>query len=90
LFCSDDQALPVQVQEMMVDRIEQLETTLRLHRAHCTASHSPFLSMPERVVQIVERVCQGPTSMHDENMNHKIVQPLRETDTESFTTSRFL
>lgn len=59
LFCNDDQALPVQVQEMMVNRIEQAEAGLVVGREYCTSGHSPFLSVPEKVVENVSRVCSA-------------------------------
>lgn len=57
LFCSDDQALLVQFQEMMVDRIEQARPGLVVDREYCAASHSPFLSAPNKVADVVSRIC---------------------------------
>lgn len=56
LICDGDQALPPSVQEMMIERIEKAGG-LTVTRYHCEAGHSPFLSMPDRVVEIVDRVC---------------------------------
>jgi len=48
LFCENDKALPLPIQEQMAALLGDC-TTFR-----CTASHSPFLSMPEKVVEAVE------------------------------------
>ena len=53
LFCKEDQALPLPVQEMMVNRIEDAAGELKVDKKYCEAGHSPFLSMPDRVVDIV-------------------------------------
>lgn len=58
LLCEEDEALPGFVQRMMIDRLET-EGGLGKGavRVECLeASHSPFLSMPEKVVELVEKV----------------------------------
>ena len=50
LYCENDEALPLQIQKMMVNGAEvefQTET--------CTAGHSPFLSQPETVLNLIKR-----------------------------------
>lgn len=54
LLCRNDQALPLAVQEMMIDRLEKAQPGLSLRRDYCDAGHSPFLSIPERVVESLE------------------------------------
>lgn len=57
LICDGDEALPPAVQEMMTSRIEEAGG-LAVYRERCDASHSPFLSMPERVVEVVNNICE--------------------------------
>lgn len=59
LFCREDKALPIQVQEMMVDRIEKTEPGLVVDREYNEWSHSPFISVPGKVMAVVERVCEA-------------------------------
>lgn len=54
LFCENDRALPIEVQKGMVDKIRGLGVNIETET--CEASHSPFLSMPERVLQVVEGI----------------------------------
>ena len=54
LVCDGDQALPPFVQEMMIGRVEKQGCKVKVER--CSASHSPFLSMPDRVVAYVNYV----------------------------------
>ena len=49
LLCELDQALPIAVQEMMADVLEEQPVSFR-----CAASHSPFLSVPDKVADAVE------------------------------------
>lgn len=59
LFCEDDRALPLQVQQMMVLQVnEELtkEGDLVIETESCSAGHSPFLSQPNTVLGLVERV----------------------------------
>lgn len=53
LVCEKDNALPAELQRMMVDRIQKegIDVTIE----HCDAGHSPFISMPERVMEVIAR-----------------------------------
>lgn len=62
LFCDDDQALPEPVQAMMVNRIEKDIDGLKIRREHFNAGHSPFLSMPDRVAEVVIKICEAVIS----------------------------
>src|SRR5262245_39434569 len=53
LFCENDQALPIDVQRMMVQMVK--DAGVHVVEETCTSGHSPFLSMPERVLEVVER-----------------------------------
>ncbi|KAJ6441613.1 G-protein coupled receptor [Purpureocillium lavendulum] len=57
ITCEDDQAIPAAVQDGMVDKVEQQGIKVRKYRL--PASHSPFLSMPEKLVDIVVEVTSG-------------------------------
>ncbi|KAE8333383.1 Alpha/beta hydrolase fold-1 [Aspergillus sergii] len=48
LICERDNALPLSAQEAIVNLAGKLKTF------HCDSSHCPFLSMPERVVEVLE------------------------------------
>jgi hypothetical protein len=54
LFCENDQALPIEVQKGMVGKVRALGVNVETET--CGSSHSPFLSMPERVLQAVENI----------------------------------
>ena len=54
LFCENDQALPIFLQKKMV-----AESGAKFVSEECTAGHSPFLSMPEKVVEAVEGIAKG-------------------------------
>lgn len=54
LYCEDDQALPLAVQEMMVK-----QSGLEVQEMRCTAGHSPFLSQPHMFVDSVIKSFQG-------------------------------
>lgn len=49
LFCENDQALPIFIQEGFVK-----DAGVGIGVERCESGHSPFLSMPERVVEVVE------------------------------------
>ena len=51
LFCRNDQALPVFVQERYV-----INPGVEVQTERCASGHSPLLSMPEKVVDVVERL----------------------------------
>jgi hypothetical protein len=50
LYCSGDQGLTLDLQEMMVNG-----TGASFEKESCTASHSPFLSQPQVVLDIVRK-----------------------------------
>ncbi|KAF2496335.1 alpha/beta-hydrolase [Lophium mytilinum] len=54
LFCENDQALPIQIQEMMVGKVEG--TGAIFQKEKCSSGHSPFLSQPEVIVKIVQKL----------------------------------
>ncbi|KAL9615976.1 MAG: hypothetical protein Q9160_009100 [Pyrenula sp. 1 TL-2023] len=54
LFCETDQALPIQVQQMMVQKAE--EAGVSFQKETCTASHSPFLSQPDAILNAVQKI----------------------------------
>ncbi|KAF9880364.1 hypothetical protein CkaCkLH20_02318 [Colletotrichum karsti] len=54
IICDNDKALPSFVQEMMIKNVE--EQGIDVSKFRLPASHSPFLSMPERVADIVMSV----------------------------------
>lgn len=57
LYCTEDQALPYGVQQMMVRNVcKQYGVSFAEH--HLNASHSPFLSMPERVLEVVQQIAE--------------------------------
>ncbi|KAL4894837.1 Alpha/beta hydrolase fold-1 [Aspergillus ambiguus] len=56
LFCDDDQGLPLAVQEKMAGLMEQTAPPANVRTVHLPASHSPFLSMPERTAETIVRV----------------------------------
>ena len=60
LVCENDQALPAFLQRMMIKRIE--EEGCKVNEELCQGSHSPFLSMPEEVGKVVEKVAQAVQS----------------------------
>lgn len=56
LVCREDKALPPQVQEMMIERIEKAELGLIVGREYLPASHTPFISVPERIMAVMMRI----------------------------------
>ncbi|KAF2108866.1 hypothetical protein BDV96DRAFT_530338 [Lophiotrema nucula] len=56
LFCEGDAALPLEVQKMMVEGVKAMGG--KVEEESCEASHSPFLSMPERVLEVVEKAAK--------------------------------
>ena len=59
LLCENDQGLPVEVQKMMFGKIEEAGVKVVTIES-CEGSHSPFLSMPEKVVEVVVRAAEAP------------------------------
>ena len=54
LFCTNDAALDVEIQKMMVARLEK--NGIEVHTETCSSGHSPFPSMPEQVLELVNRM----------------------------------
>ncbi len=54
LLCENDQALPLEVQKMMIQ-----ETGVDIKTESCSAGHSPYLSQPEVVVRLLKKVAGG-------------------------------
>lgn len=54
LICEGDTTLPESAQEMMIGRLRKQGVEVREFR--CGAGHSPFLSMPDKVVEVVLEV----------------------------------
>lgn len=60
LLCTDDRANPVEVQRLVVDRIQQNEKAkLQVTELHC--SHSPFLSRVEETTAFLRRAAGEET-----------------------------
>jgi hypothetical protein len=55
LFCENDQALPLFLQQEMVKKIEE-STGITIEEQTCSAGHSPFLSQPETLLQLVNEI----------------------------------
>jgi len=51
LFCEKDEALPLELQKMMV-----ANSGLDIKTETCSAGHSPFLSQPKTVLHLVEKI----------------------------------
>lgn len=54
LYCENDQALPLSLQEAMVK-----QSGVKVQELRCTAGHSPFLSQPDTFVEMVEEALSG-------------------------------
>ena len=60
LLCTDDRANPVEIQRMVVDRIEEnAKAKLQVTEIHC--SHSPFLSRVEETTAFLRRAAGEET-----------------------------
>jgi len=59
LLRENDQALPVEVQKVMIGRIEEAGVKVGTVESR-EGSHSPFLRMPEKVVEVVVRTAEAP------------------------------
>lgn len=55
LFCEDDQGLPLFLQQEMVKKVEE-STGITIKKQTCNAGHSPFLSQPETLLQLVKKI----------------------------------
>ena len=53
LICENDAVLPVQFQDMLVSNIPGMKSE------RCTAGHSPFLSQPDRTVEVIVKVADA-------------------------------
>ncbi|KAE8318229.1 Alpha/beta hydrolase fold-1 [Aspergillus transmontanensis] len=51
ILCKDDRAIPASAQEMMISNVQSAGASMDVVRI--TASHSPFLSMPESTAELV-------------------------------------
>lgn len=51
ILCKDDRAIPASTQEMMISNVQSAGVSMDVVRI--TASHSPFLSMPESTAELV-------------------------------------
>jgi pimeloyl-ACP methyl ester carboxylesterase len=51
MYCEADQTLPLKLQQMMV-KTADIDLTIET----CTAGHSPFLSQPESVLKVVQKI----------------------------------
>ena len=52
LYCEKDNALPLETQKMMAEKVKN--QAVHVDEESCVAGHSPFLSMPGRVLEAVE------------------------------------
>lgn len=60
IVCDDDQALSKGYQERMGDKVRsELNGVAEVPVEHCQSGHSPYLSMPEKLADMVERICIG-------------------------------
>ena len=57
LFCEGDQALPISLQQKMVQTVED-STGVSIHKETCDAGHSPFLSQPQTIIDLVMRTLE--------------------------------
>jgi hypothetical protein len=57
LLCENDAGLPLEVQRMMCGRIEALGVNVDYE--NCEAGHSPFLSMPNKLGEIISRIAES-------------------------------
>lgn len=53
LFCERDEVLPLGIQQMMVQKVTE-RAGISIETETCTAGHSPFLSQPETVLNLVK------------------------------------
>jgi hypothetical protein len=59
LVCEEDKALPPFIQRDMIEKISQLGVEVDVKS--CNASHSPYLSMPEKVLGFVLEISHQPS-----------------------------
>ena len=53
LYCENDEAIPLELQKKMV-----VDSGLDFQTESCTAGHSPFLSQPETVLNVVKKMTE--------------------------------
>jgi pimeloyl-ACP methyl ester carboxylesterase len=58
IFCRKDAAIPLAGQEYIVNHAEQSSDGVVFTREYCDAGHSPMLSMPDTVVDVVKRAAK--------------------------------
>jgi len=56
LLCEQDMAIPLGHQQMMAERARNQGASMMIKT--CSAGHSPFLSMPDTVVEWVEELAE--------------------------------
>ncbi|ORY60608.1 alpha beta-hydrolase, partial [Pseudomassariella vexata] len=49
LFTENDQAIPVQAQKMVVDKVSE-------KKGYCSSGHSPYLSQPQVVLDVIRKI----------------------------------
>ena len=59
LYCENDTDLPLQVQKAMVEKVKT--QGVRVVEETCSAEHSPYLSMPQRVLEVVQDILKRTT-----------------------------
>ncbi|EPS39790.1 hypothetical protein H072_6324 [Dactylellina haptotyla CBS 200.50] len=55
LFCEKDQGIPLFLQEKMIDTAEETYG-VTFKRERCSSGHSPFLSQPETMLRVIEKI----------------------------------
>lgn len=56
LFCANDQAIPLALQRQMVN-----SCSVHFKTASCNSGHSPFLSQPQTVLDVVREMLSSAT-----------------------------
>ncbi|KAK2739967.1 hypothetical protein FQN57_006286 [Myotisia sp. PD_48] len=54
IMCDNDKGIIPVVQQMMIDNVKALGVEVQIE--HCSGSHSPFLSMPQTLSDIIEKI----------------------------------
>ena len=57
LYCKKDNALPLDIQKMMEEKLKK--QGVHVDEESCVAGHSSFLSMPGRVSEVVESMTES-------------------------------
>jgi pimeloyl-ACP methyl ester carboxylesterase len=58
IFCENDEALPIDVQHTMVEKVSK-GTGISIPTESWTAGHSPYLSQPEMVLALIKKLAAG-------------------------------